>query len=51
MRNDEKGGGKMSSKARQDKILEILEKQGHVTVKYLTEVLEVAKEENLVYPA
>lgn len=29
----------MSSKARQDKILEILEKQGHVTVKYLTEVL------------
>ncbi|MBQ9805279.1 MAG: DeoR/GlpR transcriptional regulator [Clostridia bacterium] len=29
----------MSSKARQDRILEILEKQGHVTVKYLTEVL------------
>ena len=34
-----KGGGEMSSKARQDRILEILEKQGHVTVKYLTEVL------------
>lgn len=29
----------MSSKTRQDRILEILEKQGHVTVKYLTEVL------------
>jgi len=29
----------MSSKARREKILEILEKQGHVTVKYLTEVL------------
>lgn len=29
----------MSSKTRQDKILEILENQGHVTVKYLTEVL------------
>lgn len=29
----------MSSKERHDRILEIVEKQGHVTVKYLTEVL------------